>query len=193
MVDLLEADKLAGVGFQNFRHQRLPVFPGMGTVLGQTESEIKRHDGNRPIGFVFDLFGKGYGGDLCHRDIECDIPFRLSTPGRTRTGPQFIHKTALEYTPGSARVLSRIVRAVGGDICVLADGGVRSGGDIPKMLALGADAVMIGRPLCVAALGGLKEGVKTFIETIRTELIQAMVLTGTPQVDQVDEFILFKA
>ena len=89
MVDLLEADKIAGVCFQDFRHQRFPVFPGMGTtVLGQTESEIKRHHGDRLIGFVFDLFGKGYGKDLCHRDIECDIPFRLSTPGRTRTDPQ---------------------------------------------------------------------------------------------------------
>jgi len=97
----------------------------------------------------------------------------------------------LEYTPGAARVLSRIAGAVGNDICVLADGGVRSGGDILKMLALGADAVMIGRPFCVAALGGLKEGVKTFIETVRTELIQAMVLTGTQRADQVDDAILF--
>lgn len=83
MVDLLEADKIAGVGFQDFRHQRLPVFPGMEAVLGQAEPEIKRHDGDWVIGSVFVLFGDGYGGDFCHQDIECDIPFRLSIPGRT--------------------------------------------------------------------------------------------------------------
>ena len=96
----------------------------------------------------------------------------------------------LEYTPGAARVLPQIAAAVGNDICILADGGVRSGGDILKMLALGADAVMIGRPFSVAALGGLKEGVTAFIETIRTELAQAMVLTGTQRADRVDKSIL---
>ncbi|WP_321492853.1 alpha-hydroxy-acid oxidizing protein [uncultured Desulfobacter sp.] len=99
----------------------------------------------------------------------------------------------MEYTPGTARVLPQIARAVGQDICVLADGGVRTGGDILKMLALGADAVMIGRPFSVAAMGGLKKGVTTFIETVKSELIQAMVLTGTRRADQVDPSILFKA
>ncbi len=98
----------------------------------------------------------------------------------------------MEYTPGTARVLPEITGAVGNDICILADGGVRTGADILKMLALGADAVMIGRPFSVAALGGLKEGVTTLIATLKNELIQAMVLTGTQKADQVDASILFK-
>ena len=55
----------------------------MGTVFGQTESEIQRHDGDRPIGSVFDLFGDEYGKNFYHKNIKCDIPFHLSTPGRT--------------------------------------------------------------------------------------------------------------
>lgn len=69
MVDLLEADKIAGVGFQEFLHQGLTVVPGMGTVFGQAEPKIHRHDGDRAIGPVFVLFRDGYGGNFCHRDI----------------------------------------------------------------------------------------------------------------------------
>ncbi|MEZ4529327.1 MAG: alpha-hydroxy-acid oxidizing protein, partial [Desulfobacterales bacterium] len=65
----------------------------------------------------------------------------------------------LDHTPGVAEVLPAVVKAVKGRIFILADGGIRSGGDVLKMLALGADAVMIGRPFSVAAVGGLKEGV----------------------------------
>lgn len=73
---------------------------------------------------------------------------------------------------------------------MIADGGIRSGGDVLKMLALGADAVMIGRPFSVAAVGGLKEGVTAYIEQIRSELVQAMILTGTPSAAAVDRSIL---
>ncbi|MBU3950652.1 MAG: alpha-hydroxy-acid oxidizing protein, partial [Proteobacteria bacterium] len=74
--------------------------------------------------------------------------------------------------------LPAICGAVKGRVAVLADGGVRSGGDVLKLLALGADAVMIGRPFAVAACGGLQAGVETYIDRIKTELEQAMVLTG---------------
>jgi isopentenyl diphosphate isomerase/L-lactate dehydrogenase-like FMN-dependent dehydrogenase len=58
------------------------------------------------------------------------------------------------------------------------------------MLALGADAVMIGRPFSVAAVGGLEEGVAAYIEQIRSELVSAMVLTGTASVTAVDPSVL---
>jgi isopentenyl diphosphate isomerase/L-lactate dehydrogenase-like FMN-dependent dehydrogenase len=96
----------------------------------------------------------------------------------------------LDHTPGTAEVLAAVADAVAGRIAVLADGGVRSGADVLKMLALGADAVMIGRPFSVAAVGGLKEGVCTLIDQVRTELIQAMILTGTQDVRSVDRGIL---
>ncbi len=98
----------------------------------------------------------------------------------------------LDHTPGVARILSEVALAVKGRIVILADSGVRTGGDVLKMLALGADAVMIGRPFSVAVMGGLKEGAMRFIDQIRSELIQAMILTGTKSVGAVDPSILWE-
>lgn len=96
----------------------------------------------------------------------------------------------LDHTPGVATILNRTAQAVKGQIAILADGGVRTGGDVLKMLALGADAVMIGRPFSVAAHGGLKTGVKRYLETIKMELLQTMVLTGCTDVRKIDPAIL---
>ena len=84
----------------------------------------------------------------------------------------------------------KVADAVKGQVVILAGGGVRTGGDILKMLALGADAVMIGRPFSVAAVGGLKEGVSQFIQRIAAELTAAKILTGTARADSVDRAIL---
>ena len=99
----------------------------------------------------------------------------------------------LDYTPGVAEVLPNISKAVGGQIAIMADGGIRSGGDVLKMLALGADAVMIGRPFSVAAIGGLQEGVEKYIDEIKSELIQSMILTGCNDISSIDKAILFDA
>jgi 4-hydroxymandelate oxidase len=96
----------------------------------------------------------------------------------------------LDHVPGAAEVLPAIADAVGGVITILADGGVRSGEDVLKMLALGADAVMIGRPFAVAALGGGREGVEHYINKIYTELKAAMVLTSTRSASNVSRDIL---
>ncbi|MDX9818198.1 MAG: alpha-hydroxy-acid oxidizing protein [Desulfococcus multivorans] len=97
----------------------------------------------------------------------------------------------LDHTPGAAEVLPGVVEAVKGNITVIADGGVRTGGDVLKMLALGADAVMIGRPFSIAAVGGLKSGVEAFIDQIHSELVSAMILTGTASAAAVDPTILY--
>ncbi|SHO46253.1 alpha-hydroxy-acid oxidizing protein [Desulfopila aestuarii] len=96
----------------------------------------------------------------------------------------------LDFAPGAAEVLPKIASAVKGKMAILADGGVRSGGDVLKLLALGADAVMIGRPFSMAAVGGLKEGVELYLDKIMVELTQCMVLTGTESVAAVDPGIL---
>ena len=95
--------------------------------------------------------------------------------------------------PGGADVLGPIAAAVASKLTIIADGGVRSGGDVLKLLALGADAVMIGRPFSVAAVGGLQTGVETYIDKIKSELVQCMVLTGTQSVESVSKSILVPA
>ncbi len=99
----------------------------------------------------------------------------------------------LDHAPGTAEVVAQIADKVKGKLTILADGGIRSGGDILKMLALGADAVLVGRPFSVAAVGGLQPGVETYIDSLMAELKQAMVLTGTGAASAVKRNILFQA
>lgn len=96
----------------------------------------------------------------------------------------------LDHTPGTADVLPSIAQEFKGKMAILVDGGVRTGGDVLKMLALGADAVMIGRPFSIAAMGGLTEGVSAYAQTLLTELTQAMIMTGTASAAQVSPAIL---
>ncbi len=96
----------------------------------------------------------------------------------------------LDHTPGTVEVLAEIVDAVKGKAVILVDGGIRSGSDVLKCLALGADAVLIGRPLVIGVFGGGKEGVSLILNTLKSELTQAMLLTGTKDVMNVSRFIL---
>lgn len=98
----------------------------------------------------------------------------------------------LDYTPGAADVLKDIATAVKGQVTIIADGGVRSGVDVLKLLALGADAVLVGRPLVVGAFGGLAEGVKTVIEKMTVELKQAMILTGCQNLQEINEQVIYQ-
>lgn len=99
----------------------------------------------------------------------------------------------LEGSAGTGAVLPAIAAAVKGRIAVLADGGVRSGGDVLKMLALGADAVLIGRPLAVAAIGGLAQGVEKYLGKIQFELSQNLVLTGCPNPGEAGPHLIHRA
>ncbi len=98
----------------------------------------------------------------------------------------------LEHTPGAAEVLPAIASKVKGSTVILADGGVRTGADVLKMLALGADAVLVGRPLAVGAFGGGAEGVAAILKKMHGELLSAMLLTGTASVREVSADILSK-
>jgi 4-hydroxymandelate oxidase len=85
---------------------------------------------------------------------------------------------ALDYTPGTAEVLPAVAQAVKGRLTILADGGVRSGADVLKLLALGADAVLVGRPVVWGVFGAGVEGVKILYTKLADELKVAMILTG---------------
>ena len=97
----------------------------------------------------------------------------------------------LDFTPGAAAVLPQIARKTRGKITILVDGGVRSGADVLKLLALGADAVLVGRPLIVGAFGNGREGVAFLLNKMKSELLQAMLLTGTADVKKVSSKILY--
>ncbi|GAU77263.1 alpha-hydroxy-acid oxidizing protein [Fusibacter sp. 3D3] len=84
----------------------------------------------------------------------------------------------LDETPSTISVLDDIVEAVKGQIKIIIDGGFRSGIDVFKALAIGADAVIIARPFVTAVFGGGESGVSLYVNKIREELENAMIMTG---------------
>lgn len=97
-----------------------------------------------------------------------------------------------DHTPATVEVLPEIYKAVGGRIKIFIDGGIRSGIDVMKVLALGADAVLIGRPYGVAAYGGGVEGVELYTRKIGSELKDAMIMTGCSTLKDIDERVIFE-
>ncbi|TGL23473.1 ATP-grasp domain-containing protein [Leptospira bourretii] len=84
----------------------------------------------------------------------------------------------LDGMPGTARVLPKIAEAVKGKIPLLVDGGIRSGMDVFKMLALGADLVLLGRPVAISLVGGEEAGIRFLLQKYSEELKQSMSVTG---------------
>lgn len=91
----------------------------------------------------------------------------------------------LDQCPPTASVLEEIVDAVGDDMKILVDGGIRTGIDVFKAIALGADAVLIGRPFVVSVYGGAAEGVATYTEKLAAELKDAMAMCGAHSLDEI--------
>jgi L-lactate dehydrogenase (cytochrome) len=98
----------------------------------------------------------------------------------------------LDGVPSTARALPPIADAVGDRLTVLADGGIRSGLDVVRMLALGAKGVLIGRPW-VYALGDAGEaGVAHLLHLIEAEMRVAMALTGVTSIAEIGPDILVR-
>ncbi len=98
----------------------------------------------------------------------------------------------MDSTPGVATMLPLIREKLGNSVTITADGGVRTGYDVLKMLALGADAVLLGRDIIRAAVGAGALGVQLHLEHIKKTLKKAMFMTGTKNVKMADSRILFK-
>jgi L-lactate dehydrogenase (cytochrome) len=96
----------------------------------------------------------------------------------------------LDGALSSARALPRIADAVGGRMHVLADGGVRSGLDVVRMLALGADFVLLGRAWAYALAAAGETGVAHVLKLIEAEMRVAMALTGTTKVSEINADII---
>lgn len=84
----------------------------------------------------------------------------------------------LDHTLSTIEVLPEIVKAVEGKLKIFIDGGFRDGVDVFKALAMGADAVLIGRPYAVAAYGGGREGVELYSQKVGQELKETMIMAG---------------
>ena len=91
----------------------------------------------------------------------------------------------LDGVSSTARALPRIAETVGGRISILADGGVRSGLDVVRMLALGADFVLLGRAWAYGLAGGGGAGVAHVLKLIEAEMRAAMALTGCTKVAEI--------
>jgi 4-hydroxymandelate oxidase len=87
---------------------------------------------------------------------------------------------ALDTTPATVDVLPSVVAAVDGRVPVLVDGGIRRGTDIAKALALGASAVLVGRPVIWGLAVGGADGVRGVLDALRRELETAMAMLGAP-------------
>lgn len=99
----------------------------------------------------------------------------------------------LDFGQGVADVLPGIVDEFKGKIVIMADGAVRSGFDILKLLAIGADVALAGRPLGRMALAGGALAVKKHLDFFKSDLRMAMVMTGCDSLEEISRDILVKA
>jgi L-lactate dehydrogenase (cytochrome) len=99
----------------------------------------------------------------------------------------------LDSVPSTVRALPEVVDAVGGQVEVLVDGGIRTGLDVVKMVALGASAVLVGRAWVWAVAARGQAGVRHVLDVIRSDLDVALALTGHSSFDQLDRSALYRA
>jgi isopentenyl diphosphate isomerase/L-lactate dehydrogenase-like FMN-dependent dehydrogenase len=88
----------------------------------------------------------------------------------------------LDGDPATADALGAVVDAVGGDVDVLVDGGIRSGTDVVKAVAMGATAVLVGRAVLWALAAGGQAGVERMLGLLRDEVADTLRQLGVPRV-----------
>ena len=93
--------------------------------------------------------------------------------------------------PATAEVLPAIAGAVKGQMVVMVDGGIRTGVDVCKALALGADACLLARPYVTAVYGGGAEGVKVLTGKIKGELADTMAMCGVHSLSEISRDLIF--
>ncbi len=99
----------------------------------------------------------------------------------------------LDGGQGMAEVLPGIADEIKGKIPLLADGAVRTGYDVLKVLALGADVALIGRPLARLSLAGGEVAVKMYYKYVKDDLYKAMILTGCDNLEDINRDILVRS
>ncbi|MBI4527815.1 MAG: alpha-hydroxy-acid oxidizing protein [Deltaproteobacteria bacterium] len=99
----------------------------------------------------------------------------------------------LDFNRAALEALPEVVEAVGKKVPVLLDSGIRSGGDVVKALALGARAVLIGRPICWGVAAGGAAGVERVIQLLTDEIKRVLMMTGLSSIKEATRAILIPA
>ena len=97
----------------------------------------------------------------------------------------------LDQCPATAEVLPAITDAVGGRMKIFVDGGIRTGMDVFKALALGADAVLIARPFVTMVYGAGEEGIQVYVDKLKAELEDTMTMCGAHSLAEIRRSMLF--
>lgn len=136
----------------------------------------------------------------CH---EAGVPFILKGVMGPRVAEKAVEAGAdavvvsnhggrvLDGVPATAEVLPAVADAVGADVEVLVDGGIRSGLDVFRALALGARACLVCRPFVVAAFGGAEQGVADYLAQFAAELADVMEMCGAATVSDITRDMLW--
>jgi isopentenyl diphosphate isomerase/L-lactate dehydrogenase-like FMN-dependent dehydrogenase len=127
-------------------------------------------------------------GVMCAEDAEAAVEAGAKVVVVSNHGGR-----VLDHSPGTAEVLPSVVARIGGKALIVADGGVRTGYDVLKMLALGANAVLVGRDMVRAAVGGGEDGVRAQMEMLASDLRKAMKMTGAATLAEISPKVLWKA
>jgi 4-hydroxymandelate oxidase len=165
-----------GAGSVNFTLAGKPVFR-------KTVDDLKELKRSVKIPFIIK-------GVMCEEDALAAVEAGANVIAVSNHGGR-----VLDSTPGVADVLPRIVKVIrrtkrGKGITITADGGVRTGFDAMKLLALGADSVLVGRPLAREAIPKGVDGVKRVLEYFKTDLKKAMLMTSCNTVKDIDSRVL---
>ena len=167
-----------GAGSVNFALAGKPVFR-------KTIDELRELKNSTKLPFIVK-------GVLCIDDAQSAIEAGANVICVSNHGGR-----VMDSDRGVADVLPEIVEAIrktddGEKIVITADGGVRTGFDVIKMLALGADFVLVGRPLAREAVSNGVEGVKNILEYIKDDLRIAMIMTSCNTLEDIDRSIVVK-
>lgn len=167
-----------GAGSVNFALAGKPVFR-------KTIDELKELKKSTRLPFIVK-------GIMCIEDALAAVEAGADAIGVSNHGGR-----VLDSGFGVAEVLPEIAKAVrdtdnGERIIITADGGIRTGYDVVKMLALGADFVLVGRPLAREAVSSGVEGVKRFLEYLKIDIRIAMIMTSCNNLEDINERILFR-
>ena len=98
----------------------------------------------------------------------------------------------LDTVPATIEVLPQIVKRVNKRIPVLMDGGIRRGTDVLKAMALGASAVLVGKPICFGLACGGSEGVAKVLTILQKEFEFAMALSGRSSIKSIDQSLIWR-